>query len=249
MALTPDELERYRRHLLLPEIGGQGQQALKEASVLVAGAGGLGSPILLYLAAAGLGRIILCDDDAVSLSNLQRQVLFSTASIGEPKVTAAARRLADLNPHCQVVPQQARLTAGNATRLLAGVDLIIDGIDSFEGRFAINEASLASGIPLLSAAIGRFDGQLSLFTPGPDQPCYRCLVPEIPPDAADCEIQGVLGAVPGILGSMAAMEAIRFLTGFGESLAGHLLLYNGMNGTVRLVKLPKDPACPACAAN
>ncbi|NHK28363.1 HesA/MoeB/ThiF family protein [Parvularcula flava] len=248
MPLTPDQLERYKRHILLPEIGGQGQQALLDARVLVVGAGGLGCPILAYLAAAGVGHIRLCDDDGVALSNLQRQILFTTDDIGKPKATMAAERLQAINPDCTVEAIEARLTTNNAKELLDGIDLVIEGVDNFDARYALNDACLETGTPFLSAAIGRFDGQVALFTPGPDQPCYRCLVPETPPDAADCETQGVLGAVPGIVGAVAAMEAIRFLTGFGEPLAGHVLIYNGMNATTRRVKLPRDPACPACSA-
>ena len=248
MTLTRDQLERYRRHILLPEIGGQGQQALLDARVTIIGAGGLGAPMLLYLAAAGIGKIRLCDDDVVSLSNLQRQVLYVGDDLGKSKVSAAAQRLTALNPDCRVEPVASRLTPDNAHPLIADADLVIEGVDNFEPRFAVNDACLSAGKPLLSAAIGRFDGQVALFAPHLDeeQPCYRCFVPEIPPDAADCETQGVLGAVPGIVGSLAAMEAIRFLTGFGAPLAGHMLIFNGMDSTTRRVKLPRDPACPAC---
>ena len=198
MALSAEELERYQRHILLPEIGGQGQQKLREARLIVIGAGGLGCPALQYLVAAGIGQIDLYDDDSVSLSNLQRQVLFTTEDIGKPKVEIARQRLTALNPHTHIRTFQKRISHANDIEDLASATLLLEGVDNFETRFLLNDVCIAAQTPFLSAAIGRFDGQIGLFTPWQkDQPCYRCFVPETPPDAADCETMGVLGSVPG----------------------------------------------------
>jgi adenylyltransferase/sulfurtransferase len=242
---TDDELDRYARHIVLREIGGRGQALLKQASVAVVGAGGLGSPCLLYLAAAGVGRLTVIDDDEVSLSNLQRQVLFATADAGRPKVAAAAAHLAALNPHVAVTPVAARLDAGNAAALLAGHTIIADGCDSFRTRLAVSDAAQHLRIPLVSGAVGPFDGQLATFRGWADgQPCYRCFVGE----AADrpeqsCAETGVLGALTGVIGAMMALEVIREITGFGETLAGRLLLYDALGARTRTVRLPRDPAC------
>lgn len=248
MDLSDDELERYARHLVLPEMGGRGQQALTRARVAVVGAGGLGSPCLLYLAAAGVGRLTIIDDDVVSLSNLQRQVLFTTAEIGAPKAEAAARHLHALNPHVETVAATLRLDADNADALLAGHDLVIDGSDSFATRLVVADAALRLRIPLLSGAVGRFDGQVALFAGHlPDQPCYRCLVgnPQDVP-GRNCAEAGVLGALTGVIGSLMAMEAVRHLAGLGTPQGGRLLIHDGLSGRFRHISLPKDPACPAC---
>lgn len=247
MALNDAQLERYARHILLREIGGVGQQKLLNASVLVVGAGGLGAPALLYLAAAGLGRIGIVDDDVVSLSNLQRQVLFETPEIGVPKVEAGEARLARLNPDVRLAIHRVRLTEENAEALIAPYDLVLDGCDNFATRFAVSDACLRLGKPLVSAAIGEFDGQLSVFRPDrKTQPCYRCFVPEAPEGAASCTEQGVVGALAGVLGTWAALEVLKEIVGFGESLTGRLVLFDGLSAETRTVRLKRDPHCPAC---
>ena len=243
MSFTEAEVARYARHLVLREIGGPGQQALAHASVAIVGAGGLGAPAALYLAAAGVGRLKLIDPDIVDVSNLQRQVLFAPADVGESKVEVAARRLAALNPHVAIEPAPARLGAANARDLLAGCDLVLDGTDDFATRFAVNDACLALATPLVSGAIGRWTGQVGVFA---GRPCYRCLVPEIPPDAETCAAVGVIGALAGVIGSMMALEAIKLITGAGEPLAGRLLIYDALSAETRTVRLTADPECPAC---
>ncbi len=243
--LSDDELDRYARHLVLREIGGRGQALLKNASVAVIGAGGLGSPCLLYLAAAGVGRISIIDDDHVAISNLQRQILFTTADAGRAKVTAAAQHLAALNPHIAFAPQARRIDAGNAAALLAGHSVIADGCDSFKTRLAVSDAATALKIPLVSGAVGPFDGQVATFMGhDPALPCYRCLVGDAVDRAEQsCAESGVLGALTGVIGAMMAMEVIRCITGFGDPLAGRLLLYDALGARMRNVRLPKDPAC------
>lgn len=246
-ALTDTQLERFARHILLREIGGAGQRKLLDAKVVVVGAGGLGAPALLYLAAAGVGRIGIVDDDVVSLSNLQRQILFETREIGMPKVAAAEVRLHRLNPDVALDIHRERLTAENAAMLIAPYDLVLDGCDNFETRFAVSDACLRSGKTLVSAAIGEFDGQLAVFKPDRKSlPCYRCFVPEAPEGAASCTEQGVLGALAGVLGCWAALEVVKEITGFGESLAGKLVLFDGLAGETRKLRLRRDPACAAC---
>jgi adenylyltransferase/sulfurtransferase len=250
MNFSDDELERYARHLVLPEFGGRGQAALKAARVAVVGAGGLGSPCLLMLAAAGVGRLTIIDDDVVALSNLQRQVLFTTADIGAMKAEAACTRLHSLNPDIETVAVPLRLDADNGDALLAGHDLVIDGSDSFATRLAVADLALACQVPLVSGAVGPWDGQVAVFAGHrPDRPCYRCFVGS-PTDAADrnCAATGVLGALTGIVGNLMAMEAIRELSGFAPSSAGRLTLYDARQGRFRSISLPKDPACPSCAA-
>jgi molybdopterin/thiamine biosynthesis adenylyltransferase len=245
--LTDSQLERYQRHILLREIGGAGQRRLLDAKVLVVGAGGLGAPALMYLAAAGIGTIGIVDDDIVSLSNLQRQVIFSTGEIGASKSETAARRLQGLNPDVRLNVHPVRLTAANAAELVGPYDLVLDGCDNFETRFAVNAACLALGKTLVSAAIGEFDGQLAVFKADrAAQPCYRCFVPEIPEGAATCTEQGVVGALAGVLGTWAALETVKELVGFGESLAGKLVLFDGLSAVTRKVKLRRDPKCSAC---
>ncbi|MGA0545394.1 HesA/MoeB/ThiF family protein [Brevundimonas sp. VNH65] len=238
------EVERYARHLVLSEIGGPGQQRLAAARVLIVGAGGVGGPAALYLAAAGVGTIGLVDDDTVALSNLQRQILFSDADIGAPKVQAAAARLARTNPHVSVEGHGLRLTPDNAAALIAAHDLVIDGTDDFSTRFAVNAACVAGGKPLVSAALGRWTGQVAVFQ---GRPCYQCLVPEAPPDAETCARVGVVGALTGVIGAMAALEAIKLITGAGEPLTGRLMLYDGLAGTSRTVRVAADPTCGACS--
>ncbi|WP_374575216.1 ThiF family adenylyltransferase [Phenylobacterium sp.] len=243
MEFSDEEVERYARHLVLREVGGPGQQKLKAARVLVVGAGGLGAPAGLYLAAAGVGTLRLADPDVVDRSNLQRQVLYAETDLGRPKVEAAAARLTALNPNIAVEPVQARLTADNAAELVAGVDLVLDGTDDFSTRFAVNAACVAAGKPLVSGAIGRWTGQIGVFA---GKPCYRCLVPEIPPDAETCSAVGVIGALAGVIGSMMALEAVKLITGAGEPLTGRLMIYDALSAETRTVRVGVDPACEVC---
>ena len=243
MAFSEGEVERYARHLVLREVGGPGQQRLQAARVLIVGAGGLGSPAALYLAAAGVGAITLSDDDMVSLSNLQRQILFATTDVGRAKTAAGAEHLAALNPHVAVTAAPA-VTAANVAGLVAGHDLVLDGTDNFETRLLVSDACVAAGVPLVSGAIGRWTGQVGVFA---GQPCYRCLVPEVPPDAETCVAVGVVGALAGVIGSMMALEAVKLISGAGETLTGRLLIYDGLNGESRTVRIGADPACGACA--
>lgn len=243
MIFSEDEVERYARHLVLSEVGGPGQQALKRARVLIVGVGGVGAPAALYLAAAGVGALGLIDDDVVGLSNLQRQIAFSTSEVGRPKVQAAADRLTGLNPHVVIEAHPERLTEDNAAERIGAYDLVLDGTDDFQTRLWVNAACIAAGRPLVSGALGRWGGQVGVFA---GRPCYRCLVPEIPPDAETCARVGVIGALAGVIGSMAALEAIKVLTGAGEALTGRLLLYDGLAGAARTVRVAADPACPVC---
>jgi molybdopterin/thiamine biosynthesis adenylyltransferase len=242
-AFSDEEIERYARHLVLREIGGPGQQKLKAARVLMVGAGGLGAPAALYLAAAGVGTLGLVDPDQIALSNLQRQVLYATADIGKPKVGVASQRLGDLNPHVEIEAHQVAVTADNADAVVSGYDLVLDGCDNFPTRFAVNAACVATGVPLVSGALGRWTGQVGVFE---GRPCYQCLTPEIPPDAETCSALGVVGALAGVIGSMMALEAIKRITGAGAALSGRLLIYDGLEGESRTVALPADPACPVC---
>lgn len=243
MSFSPAEVERYARHLVLREIGGPGQQKLKAARVLVVGAGGLGAPAALYLAAAGVGTLGLVDADTVALSNLQRQVLFATADTGRPKVEAAAEHLTALNPHLSVETHQVWLGEANARDLISRYDLVLDGTDDFATRFAVSDACLAEGKTLVSGALGRWTGQVGVFQ---GRPCYRCLVPETPPDAETCAMVGVVGALAGVVGSMMALEAVKVITGAGQSLAGRLLIYDALAAETRTVRIGADPACPSC---
>lgn len=243
------QLERYARHIILKEIGGAGQQRLLRSHVALVGAGGIGVPAIQYLAAAGVGRLTLIDDDVVALSNLQRQVLFATDDIGQPKVEAAEVAVALLNPEVRVVPRQIRLTPDNAAELIADADVVVDGSDNFGTRLAVADVARALHIPLISAAVGQFDGQLAVFRGWEgDKPCYRCLVGHDPdrPDVS-CADQGVLGALTGVLGSLAAIEAIRAIVPFGADPAGTLLLLDALNFRFRTIGLPKDPGC-GCGA-
>lgn len=248
MAFSPDELERYARHLVLHEVGGPGQQKLKAARVLVIGAGGLGSPALLYLAAAGVGTLGVVDDDAVSLSNLQRQVLHVTGAVGMPKTESAAATISNINPHVQVVQHRTRLTAENADEIIGAYDIVLDGCDNFETRYLVNATCSRLRRPLVSAALGRWEGQLSVFRPWLGGPCYQCLFPEAPPPGtvAPCSEAGVLGAIAGIMGAMQAAEALKLITGAGEPLDGRLLLYDALTGESRTIRLSKREDCPIC---
>ena len=244
MSFSDEERQRYARHILLKEIGGPGQQRLKAATVAVVGAGGLGAPAALYLAAAGVGRLRLIDDDAVSLDNLQRQVIFRSADVGASKVARAQAALAALNDNVAVEIEEQRLTDANAAYLLRGADVVLDGTDDFETRFAVNAAARELGVPLVSGAVGRWDGQVSVFARG--GPCYRCFVPETPPDAETCARVGVVGALTGVIGSMMALEAIKLIAQAGEPLVGRVMFFDGLTGQARTSTLPRDPACPVC---
>ena len=244
VSFSDDERERYARHILLKEIGGPGQQRLKAATVAIVGAGGLGAPAALYLAAAGVGRLRLIDEDTVSLSNLQRQIIFRGMDVGASKVERAREVLAELNANVDVEIEGQHLTDANASYLLRGADVVLDGTDDFETRFAVNAACRAVGVPLVSGAVGRWDGQVGVFARG--GPCYRCFVPETPPDAETCARVGVVGALTGVIGSMMALEAIKLIVQAGEPLIGRVMLFDGLAGTARTVTLKRDPACSVC---
>lgn len=244
MSFSDAERERYARHILLKEIGGPGQQRLKAATVAIVGAGGLGAPTALYLAAAGVGRLRLIDDDAVSLDNLQRQIIFRNTDVGAPKVERARAALAALNDNVSVEIEQQRLTEENAAYLLRGADIVLDGTDDFATRFAVNAAAREIGAPLVSGAIGRWDGQVSVFARG--GPCYRCFVPDTPPDVETCARVGVVGALTGVIGSLMALEAIKLITEAGEPLVGRVMFFDGLRGEARTSILPRDPNCAVC---
>jgi len=247
MSLNDDQLERYARHLILKQVGGAGQQKLLKSRVLVIGAGGLGSPLILYLAAAGVGHIGVVDDDRVELSNLQRQIIHTTERIGQPKVESARVAVDQINPDVNFIAHSERIDRENAQNLISDYDLVADGCDNFATRFVVNEACIALKKPLISAALSQFDGQIATFKGYlEDQPCYRCLVPEDPGNVGNCAEAGILGAVAGILGTLQAVEVLKELLGLGESLAGKLLLYDALSAASRTIKLPKDPGCKAC---
>ena len=250
MDFTDDQLQRYARHIVLPEVGGVGQEKLLGARVLVVGAGGLGAPLLLYLAAAGIGTLGVVDDDVVDLSNLQRQVIHATSRIGVPKVDSAAQAVAEINPDVRLVPHGKRLTSDNVMDLIADYDVIADGSDNFDTRFLVSDACHLAGKTLVSAAILRFEGQIATFKShlGPDYPCYRCLYRDAPPPGMvpSCSEGGVLGALAGSVGSLQATEVLKEVMGIGESLAGQLILYDALDTTFRKIKLPRDAACPLC---
>lgn len=252
--LSPDERERYARHILLKEIGGAGQQRLRAATVAIVGVGGLGSPAALYLAAAGVGRVRLIDADTVSLSNLQRQILFGADDVGATKVMAGAARLYAVNPHCVIEGVARRLTDANASTLLADAAVVLDGTDDFATRFAVNAACHAHGVPLVSGAVGRWDGQVSVFASGTTKgravedrlPCYQCFVPEAPPQVEPCAAAGIVGALTGVIGSMMALEAIKLIALAGKPLTGRMLLMDTLNAEARTVRLRADPDCLCC---
>lgn len=245
MTLSDAELERYARHIVLREIGGAGQVRLAAAHVALVGAGGIGSPAIQYLAAAGVGRLTLIDDDRVDLSNLQRQTIFGTGDIGTAKVAAAAAAVARINPGVAVTPVAARIDAANAAALLAGADVVVDGCDSFATRLVVADACHAARIPLVSAAVGQFDGQLAVYRGWEaGLPCYRCLVGDDPDRAeVSCAEAGVLGAMAGVMGSLAALEAIRAVVPFGDDPAGRLLIADALAFRFRTIAVPKDPGC------
>ncbi len=248
MILSDEELERYARHIILREVGGAGQAKLKAAQVLVIGAGGIGAPAIQYLAAAGMGALTIVDDDRVDRSNLQRQVLFATSDIGAGKAEAAAARVTAINPNVAVRVEARRLSAQDAPALIAGHDVVLDGTDNFGTRLAVADAALAARVPLVSSAVAEFEGQLGTFRGWEaDKPCYRCFVGHDPErEGVSCSEQGVLGALTGILGSLAALEVIRAITPFGDDSAGKLLLVDALALRFRTLQLPKDPGCPAC---
>jgi adenylyltransferase/sulfurtransferase len=255
MALRDDQLERYARHLILREVGGPGQAKLLAAKVLVIGAGGLGSPVLLYLAAAGVGTIGVIDDDRVQVSNLQRQIAHGTSDIDRLKVESAAEAIRRINPDVRVEIHAERIVASNALELIKRYDIVADGSDNFATRFLVNDACFFAGRTLVSAAVGEFDGQVAVYKPhvkGPGDvrrfPCYRCLFPT-PPDpgtVAPCSEAGVIGALTGVIGAMQALEAIKEITGIGESLAGRLFIFDGLAGQARTVRIKPDPECALC---
>jgi adenylyltransferase/sulfurtransferase len=250
MFLSDAQLDRYSRQIILKEIGGVGQQKLLRSQVVVIGAGGIGSPAIQYLTGAGVGRLTIADDDRLDLSNLHRQTLYGVSEIGEPKSPLAKRKIEALNPDVAGEIVASRIDAGNAARWITGANVVLDGSDNFATRLAVADAALAARVPLVSASVAQFEGQLALYRGWePDKPCYRCLVGSDPdrPEAS-CSEQGVLGPAAGVMGSLAAMEVIRALTGFGEDSAGKLLVMDGLSLRFRTVKLPKDPECPACKA-
>jgi adenylyltransferase/sulfurtransferase len=250
LAFSESEIQRYARHILLREVGGTGQARLRAARVLVVGAGGLGSPLALYLAAAGVGTIGICDADVLELSNLQRQIAHTTLRLGQKKVESAALAMRELNPEVAVRTYDMRLDAGNVRALLDEHDVICDGTDNFATRFLLNDACVAAGKTLVSAAVLRFEGQLSVFKPhaGPGHPCYRCLYPEPPPEGLvpSCSEAGILGAVTGVMGSLQATEVLKEIMGIGETLSGRLLIWDALRTEFRTVRLKRDPHCRAC---
>jgi len=249
--MTPEQIDRYARHLVLREVGGPGQQKLLKAKVLLIGAGGLGSPLALYLAAAGVGTIGIIDDDEVALSNLQRQIIHQNGDIGRAKVESAKAAIEALTPDVKVIPYKERLTAENAAALIREYDVVADGCDNFETRYLVNDTCFFEGKPLVSGAIGEFDGQIATFKGyEAELPCYRCLYPDAPPPGSvpPCAEAGILGAVAGTVGAWQALEVIREIVGFGEGLAGKLLLFDGLHAGTRTIKLPPDPACALCSS-
>ena len=249
--LQSHQVERYARHILLPQVGGAGQARLLAAKVLVVGAGGLGAPLIQYLAAAGIGRLVIADGDRVELSNLQRQVLHHSDEVGQLKAETAAARVRAINPDVGVEPVSAFVGADTVAGLVDGCDVVADATDSFEARFLLNDACVAARVPLVSAALLRFEGQVSTWRGWePDQPCYRCLYPSPPPDGMvpSCADAGVFGALAGLLGSLQAVEVLKTVLGIGDSLAGRLLLVDALAMTVDTVAVAADPACPVCAA-
>jgi len=254
MALSDDQLERYARHIILREVGGAGQARLAEARVLIIGAGGLGSPALLYLAAAGVGTIGVVDDDEVALSNLQRQIAHRTRDVGRPKVESASDMAHAINPDVHINRHATRIDAHNALDLVRNYDIVLDGSDNFATRFLVNDACFLEERPLVSAAVGQFDGQLAVFKAHQlvdgvrTFPCYRCLFPEAPPPGTvpSCAEAGILGALTGVMGSLQALEAMKEILGIGETMGGRLLLYDGLSAAFRTVKVRPDNACALC---
>jgi molybdopterin/thiamine biosynthesis adenylyltransferase len=253
MDLTEAQFHRYARHLILDEVGEEGQERLLRSRVLVVGAGGLGSPLLLYLAAAGVGTLGIIDHDRVDLTNLQRQIVHATERIGMAKVESAKSAVAAVNPEIRVEALAEQLTAANAERVIAGCDLVADGSDNFATRYLLTDVCFRLRKPLVAGSLAPFDGQLSTFKPylGAGHPCYRCLFREPPPPdlVPRCETAGILGAVAGVIGTLQAVEVLKELLGLGESLSGTLLMYDALRAGFHRVKIPKDPLCPTCGAN
>jgi sulfur-carrier protein adenylyltransferase/sulfurtransferase len=245
---TEEQVLRYSRHIILPAIGAAGQRKLLDAKVLCVGAGGLGSPAAMYLAAAGVGTLGIADFDRVDLTNLQRQLLHDTDDVGRPKVVSAAERIAGINPDVDVIQHDVVLSSDNAFDILGGYDIVLDGSDNFPVRYLVNDATQMLGKPLVYGSIYQFDGQASVFMPGPDTPCYRCLFPQPPPPGAvpSCSEAGVFGVLPGIIGSIQAVEAIKLIAGIGDPLVGRLLLFDALDMEFTTVKLRWDPDCPVC---
>ena len=250
MELTEEQFHRYARHLILDEVGDEGQETLLASKVLVVGAGGLGAPLLMYLAAAGVGTLGIVDDDLVDLTNLQRQVVHVTDAVGQKKTDSAKATLAALNPGIKVVTHDVRLAAENVEEIIAGYDLVADGSDNFETRYLLNDHCYRVGIPLVAAAMLRFEGQLFTFRRNDDAPtaCYRCVFPEAPPPdmVPRCEEAGILGALAGVMGSLQTTEVLKELLGLGESLAGRMLIYDSLATDFHTIKLPRDPNCALC---
>jgi molybdopterin-synthase adenylyltransferase len=248
--VSPEEVERYARHIVLREIGGAGQRRLCSARAVVVGAGGLGSPAILYLAAAGLGRIAIIDHDEVALSNLQRQVLHGVPEIGRPKVESARSAIARLNPHVAVEAVPVRLDDGNAAALVAGADVVLDGCDSFATRAVVNRACVGAGVPLVSAAMSQWEGQISVYHPAAGGPCFACVFPEAPAAglAPSCAEAGIVGALPGVMGSMMALEAIKCVARAGRSLVGRMLIYDALDAETRVMRLARRGDCAVCGA-
>ncbi len=250
MAFTEEQLVRYSRHIILSEVGGKGQRKIGKARVLLIGAGGLGSPIALYLAAAGIGKMGIIDADTVDLTNLQRQILHHTQDVGRPKVDSAAEKIKDLNPDVEVVTYQKYLDAENALEIYADYDYVIDGTDNFPAKFLINDAAFFSKKPLIHGGILRFDGQLFTIIPG-ESACYRCIFPELPPQGVvpNCQEAGVLGALAGLIGTLQATEVIKLILGIGNPLTNRILAYHGLETLFREIKIKKSPNCPLCGSN
>ena len=249
MKFTEEQIERYSRHIILPEVGGQGQAKLLDSRVFVLGAGGLGSPILLYLAAAGVGTIGIADGDCVDLSNLQRQIIHDTSRVGVHKAISAKKSIELLNPDVKVIAYKERLTADNIRDIIKDYDVVMDGSDNFPTRYLMNDAAFFEKKPLISGSMFRFDGQVTIFKPHKGFPCYRCLYPEPPPKGLvpSCQEAGVLGALAGVIGVIQAVEAVKELLGIGDTLAGHLLIFDALGMSFRKVKVRQDPECALCS--
>ncbi len=250
MKLRDDQIERYSRQIILPNVGGKGQEKLLAAKVLIVGAGGLGSPVALYLASAGVGKIGIIDSDKVELNNLQRQIIHSSKDVGRAKVESAKERLSEINQDVEVVPYNIRLTSDNILDIMKEYDIVVDGSDNFPTRYLVNDACILSNKPLSHGGIFKFDGQVMTIVPG-EGACYRCLFPEPPPPGLvpSCQEAGILGAVAGVIGIIQANEVLKYILGIGSSLVGKLLVFNALDSSFRQVKVPKDPKCPICGEN
>ena len=251
LELTEEQIQRYSRHILLPEVGGEGQRKLMNASAFVVGAGGLGSPVLLYLAAAGVGRLGIVDEDVVDLSNLQRQIIHGLSDLGRSKVLSAKEAIKEINPECEVEVFSERLSVENVRKMLGGSDVVLDGSDNFPTRFLVADCCQFERVPLVSAAVLRFEGQLMTILPGEGNPCYRCLFPEPPPAGLvpSCQEAGVLGAVVGVMGTLQTAEALKILLGIGDLMSHRFLLYDALEFSFTTMKRASDPECPLCGDN